>query len=281
MEFKQLAISVLFALGIAACGGAEFSAGPTPVEDAATNQDAIQPEEAGKDANHDIDTGDAGQDTKPEGSIPDADAGEDGDVQSTEVGPEASPEAEPDVTEETAVPESGTDAADEPDAVGPDATEPDADPCPNGGILNVAPGDCGTIPSSGIWICYVLPHAPICGTVGLAGGNPPNGLAPDPYYHDPMVASGGPCVAGSDQDGFVLCKVPAPSGTKVYGTAGLHQPNGPTLDGRFACDAQNCRGRAIVYKDGTEIGGMQNSAGYGVVNLVDFQGRKNLLVNVP
>ncbi|MBI5654971.1 hypothetical protein HZC53_04970 [Candidatus Uhrbacteria bacterium] len=214
---------------------------------------------------------DAGEEDALPDAIPEA---------SPEPLPEASPEAAPDVVEEPAVPETGPDAV-EPDVVEPDVVEADADPCPNGGILDNGPADCGQIPTSGLWICVIVPHIEACGTVGVAGANPPLGQAADTYWNDPMVVTGGPCVAVSATEDFVLCKLPAPSTTMVQFAPGLHNGLGPTIPGRFACNSQNCRGRVHVYKDGTEVGGMQNSAASGIVSLVIHQGRLDLTLIAP
>ncbi|MFA5185972.1 MAG: hypothetical protein WC551_05770 [Patescibacteria group bacterium] len=200
---------------------------------------------------------------------------------SPEPSPEASPEAAPDAVEEPAVPETGPDTV-VPDVIEPvDVLQPDADPCPNGGILNAGPDDCGQAPIDGLWICVIVPHIKVCGTVGVAGANPPQGQAVDTYWNDPMIVTGGPCVATSSTEDFVLCKLPAPPTTKVQFAPGLHDASGPTTPDRFACDSQNCRGRVHVYKNGGEVGGMQNSAASGIVTLVPHQGRLDIEFIAP
>jgi len=156
-------------------------------------------------------------------------------------------------------------------------TETDAEICPNGGILDNGPADCGTVPSTGLAICIVLAHDATCGFVGAAGGNPPQGQPVDPYFNDPMIVVGGPCVASAGNQNFVLCQSPAPSSTLVQFAPGLHSPgNGPTIPGRFACDNQACRGKVFIYKDGSVVGSLQNGTTSGILNLVPHQGRLDL-----
>jgi hypothetical protein len=273
MKTMQLAIIMLSVSVIAACGGAEFSSFPGVEQDAAFETDAAQSEEAGKDGGHEADAKDGGHDVKPDSPQPDVEAGQEADAPL----PEASPEAAPDAVEEPTVFEAGPDAVEEPDVV----VQPDADPCPNGGILAGGPDDCGQAPTNGLWICVIVPHIKVCGTVGAAGANPPQGESVDTYWHDPMIVTGGPCVAGANTEDFVLCKLPAPPTTKVQFAPGLHNDAGPTLQDRFACDSQNCRGRIHVYKNGSEVGGMQNSAASGIVTLVPHQGRLDIEFIAP
>lgn len=161
------------------------------------------------------------------------------------------------------------DAGGDADASDAADAKPDVDPCANGGITTTsATADCGPAPATGLWICYVLEHEPSCGSVGLAGGNPPQSQPINPYWNDPMVVIDGNCVAPTSSQSRVLCQLPAPSGSLVQFTAGLHaEKTTPTIPGAYACDASSCKGRARVYKNGAEIGGMQNSAGYGVIGL--------------
>ncbi|MFA5185973.1 MAG: hypothetical protein WC551_05775 [Patescibacteria group bacterium] len=261
MKTKQLAIIMLSVSVIAACGGAEFSTSP------GIDQDAAEAAESGKDSKPEAEAEDAGHDAKSEDPMPDATA-EEADAPI----PEAAIEAGPDTVEPDVI---------EPDVVGPDVVQPDADPCPDGGILAAGPDDCGQAPSSGLWVCIIVPHTKACGTVGAAGANPPLGLLVDTYWNDPMIVTGGPCIAPTNSEDAILCKLQAPSLTTVQFAPGLHNGSGPTIPGRFACDDQGCRGRVRVYKDGTEVGGMENSTTSGILTMVPHQGRKDLAFTAP
>ncbi|MBI5654970.1 hypothetical protein HZC53_04965 [Candidatus Uhrbacteria bacterium] len=256
METKQLAVLLMSVSVIAACGGGSFLAAP------GTDQDAAQTTDSGKDSKPEAEPEDAGLDAKSEQPAKDA-TEEDADAPI----PDAAVEAEADAVS--------------PDVVEPDVIEADADPCPDGGILNTGPDDCGQIPNSGLWICVIVPHIDACGTVGVAGANPPLGLLVDTYWNDPMIVTGGPCIAPSNSEDSILCKLQAPPLTTVQFAPGLHNGSGPTIPDRFACDGQTCRGRVHVYKDGTEVGGMQNSAASGIVTLVAHQGRLDIAFTAP
>jgi len=184
-----------------------------------------------------------------------------------------------DAAEEEAAPDAAEEEA-APDVM--DAAEEEAEVCPNGGIQSGGPADCGPIPPGGLWICYTLAHDMTCGFVGLAGANPPSGEPVDPYYHDPMIVmGGGNCVAVTNIQNTVLCQLPAPSGSPVQFAPGLHTGGAATIPGRYACDAQTCRGTAHIYKNGVEVGGMQNSVTSGVVSFTPYNGRRDLTFIVP
>jgi len=155
------------------------------------------------------------------------------------------------------------------------------DLCKNGGFTNSKPSGCGKISPTGLWICYSLPHRAACGVVGLAGSNPPVGMPVSVYFNDPMVAIGKKCVAGNPASSFVLCGLPAPSGTTVEFAPGLHTLQGPTISGRFACDSVGCKGRAVVIKDGKIIGTMQNASTSGKLSFKIRNGRKDIVFTAP
>lgn len=194
--------------------------------------------------------------------------------------------ASADAGEEDAAEDAAPDTADAADAAEADAAEEpdaaDAEICPDGGILSGGPVDCGQPPATGLAICIVLAHDATCGFIGAAGGNPPQGQAVDPYYNDPMIVVGGPCMATAAGQDTVLCQSPAPKSTLVQFAPGLHgSANGPTVPGRYACDGQACRGKVFVYKDGAVVGSLQNGTASGILKLVAYKGRLDLSFIAP
>lgn len=277
MDNLKFALLPLFAVIIAACGGGEFYAAQSTGQDAEVSETS-QPE-AGQDSKADAGDADAVEEAAIDSPAETAiEAAADGPLAeaSEEAGEDAGEDVTVDAVEDQAVVEATTDAIEPEDVV-----QVDADPCPNGGILDTGPEDCGQVPSSGLWICVIVPHIKTCGTVGIAGSNPPLGLLVDTYWNDPMIVTGGPCIAPSNSEDSILCKLQAPSLTTVQFVPGLHNGSGPTIPDRFACDSQGCRGRVHVYKDGNEVGGMQNSTASGIVSLVQHQGRKDLAFTAP
>lgn len=127
------------------------------------------------------------------------------------------------------------------------------------------PPTCGTAPSDGLWICFVLEHETSKGFIGFAGSNPPQGVPVGQYWNDPMIGSTGPCVASSRSLNVYWCRSAAVTGSMIQFAPGIHSTaSGPTSV--YACDTQSCLGTVVVSLDRTEIGAMRKGSVSGVLH---------------